>query len=103
MGQYFCWANPARREWIDCDPFDRYGFLATLSNRCGNRYADAACTLMEERWRGDPVVYLGDRCDLSRMSDAHAARLGTLFGGHPYGAVMDGSRTSRGCSRVPGA
>ena len=89
MGQYFFWVNPASHEWIDCDPFDSYGFLASLSDRCGNRYTDAACTLMEGRWRGDPVVYLGDYCDL-RADDPRAAMLGALFGEYPYDAVMDG-------------
>lgn len=89
VGQYFRWANPVRREWIDCGPFDRYGFLASLSDRCGNRYTDAVCTLMEGRWRGDPVVYLGNCCDL-RADDPRAAMLEALFGECPYDTVMDG-------------
>lgn len=88
MGQYFCWANPARREWIDCDPFDPYGFMAGPSSRCGNRYTDAACTLMEGCWRGNPVVYLGDYCELSAGNPC-SAMLGELFGGWPYGVVID--------------
>ena len=69
------------REWIDCDPFDLYGFMAGLSSTCGNRYTDAACTLMEGRWRGDPVVYLGDYCELSAGTHARSCSWSSSEGG----------------------
>ena len=42
MSQYFIWANPKKKEWIECDPFDEYGFMFGAASVLGNRYTDAA-------------------------------------------------------------
>ena len=60
MGEYFMWANPKKKEWIEADVFSEFGFTLSIASELGNRYTDAACTLMAGPWRGDPVLFIGD-------------------------------------------
>lgn len=60
MSQYFIWANPKKKEWIDCDPFDEFASLFGAASVLGNRYTDAACTLLAGPWCNGPVMFVGD-------------------------------------------
>lgn len=91
MSQYFIWANPKKKEWIECDPFDEYGFMFGAASVLGNRYTDAACTLLAEPWRNDPVMFVGDY-----FTPKDGNRLRDLFGGYPYDAILDNFREVTG-------
>lgn len=91
MSQYFIWTNPKKKEWIECDPFDEYGSLFGAASVLGNRYTDAACTLLAGPWRNDPVMFVGD-CFTPK--DGNCLR--DLFGGYPYDAILDNFREVTG-------
>lgn len=78
MSQYFIWANPKKKEWIECDPFDEYGFMFGAASVLGNRYTDAACTLLAGPWRNGPVMFVGDY-----FAPKDGNRLRDLFEGYP--------------------
>ena len=84
MGEYFMWANPKKKEWIEADVFSEFGFMFGIASELGNRYTDAACTLMAGPWRGDPVLFIGDYFNPEKESP-----VGKLFGGYPYETVLD--------------
>ncbi len=60
MSEYFMWVNPKKKELIEDEPFDEYGYRSFRASTLGCLYTDAACTLLAGRWRGDPIAYLGD-------------------------------------------
>ena len=91
MGESFYWANPGKREWIDCDPFDDLGFMLNIASYLGNRYTDAACTLLAGPWRGDPVMFVGDH-----FNPDESPKFGGLFNGHPHDDIFDNFRNVGG-------
>ena len=94
MGEYFKWVNPRKREWIDDEPFDDYGFMLSIASYLGNRYTDAACTLIAGPWRGDPVMYIGDY-----FTPEEGSPIAGLFGGYPYEDALDNFRNVSGSFR----
>jgi len=91
MSQYFIWANPKKKEWIECDPFDEFGSLFGAASVLGNRYTDAVCTLLAGPWRNDPVMFVGDY-----FTPKAGNRLRDLFDGCPYDAILDNFREVTG-------
>lgn len=84
MGEYFMWANPKKKEWIEANVFSEFGFMFGIASKLGDRYTDAACTLMAGPWSGDPVLFIGDYFNPEKESP-----VGKLFGGYPYETVLD--------------
>ena len=56
MGQYYIWANPDKREYIDDEPFGGTGFALGCSVAVGQPMTDAACTMIAGPWHGDTVI-----------------------------------------------
>lgn len=94
MGEYFKWVNPKKREWIDDESFGDYGFMFSVASTLGNRYTDAACTLLAGPWRGDPVMYVGDY-----YTPEEGSEIAGLFDGRPYEDALDNFRDVRGLFR----
>ena len=94
MGEYFYWVNPKKRERIDEDPFDKYGFIYSIGSTLGNRYTDAACTLLAGPWRGDPVMYVGDY-----FAPAEGTEIAALLDGCPLDDILDSFRNVGGLFR----
>ena len=94
MGEYFKWVNPRKREWIDDEPFDDYGFMLSIASYLGNRYTDAACTLIAGPWRGDPVMYIGDY-----FTPEEGSPIAGLFDGYPYEDALDNFKNVSGSFR----
>lgn len=94
MGESFYWANPGKREWIDCDPFDDLGFMLNIASYLGNRYTDAACTLLAGPWRGDPVMFVGDY-----FNPGESSALARLFDGYPQDDIFDNFKNVGGIFR----
>ena len=59
MGQYFIWLNPVRKQYLDPYHFD-YGCKRRESSGVGNGFLNALFTLMDNEWKGDPIVWIGD-------------------------------------------
>lgn len=53
MGEYFVWANPARKEYLDADGFGECGFMLSIASYQGSLTTRAAHLLMADRWKGD--------------------------------------------------
>lgn len=68
MGQYFSWVNLDKREFIEDDPWI-CGLKLIESCYVGNEKTDAALTLLESRWAGDRVVFLGDYASFANETD----------------------------------
>ncbi len=91
MGEYFTWVNPKKGEWIDHEPFSECGFVFNVAACLGDRYTDAACTLLAGPWRGDPVMFVGDYFD-----PGEGSRTGALFDGYPCDDIFDNFRNVTG-------
>ena len=63
MGEYFNWVNVNKREYICPGDFD-YGNKSHESLRKNNPVLRALYELLSERWKGDPVVFLGDEANM---------------------------------------
>ena len=85
MGEYFMWANPEKKEYLDEDPFERAGFLLGIATLEGFGYTDAACTMIAGPWHGTPVVFVGDYW-YSAKGDGAVAK---LFGGYAYDKILN--------------
>lgn len=94
MSQSFYWANAGKREWIDCDPFDDGGFMLNIASYLGNRYTDAASTLLAGPWHGDPVMFIGDY-----FNPVEGSALAGLFDGYPMDDIFDNFKNVGGIFR----
>lgn len=75
MGQYYIWANPDKKQYIDDEPFEGTGFMLNCSVHAGQPITDAACTMIAGPWCGD-LVDMSDEApgsgyrDVTRESSA---------------------------------
>ena len=37
MGEYFMWANPKKKEWIEADVFSEFGFMLSIASELAAR------------------------------------------------------------------
>lgn len=86
MGEYFMWANPAKKEYLDDSAFEECGFMLSIAKYTGCITTRAARMLMADRWKGDPVIFLGDY--FLREPDRSGKIIG-LFHGCPYEEVLE--------------
>lgn len=59
MGEYYCWVNVNKKEYILPSDFD-YGSKRTESMFQGNSYLLALYDLLSKEWEGDHILFLGD-------------------------------------------
>ena len=59
MGEYFEWVNIDKKEYISPFDFDQGSKLHQTSVD-GNPLLNALATLLDDRWKGDRIVFLGD-------------------------------------------
>ena len=64
MGQYFMWLNPVKGQYIEPIDFD-HGNKRRESSWVGCEMLDALFTLMDNEWKNDPIVWIGD--DYARL------------------------------------
>ena len=74
MGEYFDWVNVNKREYICPGDFD-YGNKFHESLHKNNSVLRGLYELLSRRWKGDPVVFLGDEAEISKDT--------------PYGLLRD--------------
>lgn len=100
MGEYFKWANPAKKEKLVCDAFGDFGFMLSCSSCTTTATTRAAETLLAGPWKGDPVIYLGDYFDYDKAWKENNPILVPFFDcshqdydldfvGNPYEIVMN--------------
>lgn len=65
MGEYFEWVNVNKREYISPGDFD-YGNKFHESLHKNNPVLRALYELLSGRWKGDPVVFLGDEANIPK-------------------------------------
>ena len=65
MGEYFDWVNVNKREHISPGDFD-YGNKFHESLHKNNPFLRALYELLSGRWKGDPVVFLGDEAKIPK-------------------------------------
>lgn len=87
--QYYIWANPDKREYIDDDPFEGIGFTLGCSAAVGQQMTDAACTMIAGPWHGDTVIYVGDYWTEGSFDDERSHKLFAKFDGYPYEDILD--------------
>lgn len=85
MGEYFVWADPARKEYLDANGFGECGFMLSIASYQGSLTTRAARMLMADRWKGDPVIFAGDY--FSCESDEFA-EMREMYGDHPYEFIL---------------
>ena len=62
MGEYFCWVNVDRKEYIDPCDFD-LGCKRIESMARNNPLIMALYDLLSEEWKGCRILFLGDECE----------------------------------------
>ena len=62
MGQYYCWVNVDKKEYLCPDDFD-LGNKLHESMSADNDLLCALWELLSAEWKGDRLVFLGDECD----------------------------------------
>lgn len=87
-GQYYIWANPDKREYIDDEPFEGTGFALGCSVAVGQQMTDAACTMIAGPWYGDTVIYVGDYWTEDSFADERSRKLFAKFDGYPYEDIL---------------
>ena len=87
-GQYYIWANPDKREYIDDELFEGVGFMLGHSVAVGQPMTDAACTMIAGPWHGDTVIYVGDYWTEDSFDDERSRRLLAKFDGYPYEDIL---------------
>lgn len=96
VGEYFIWADPVRKEYLDDEAFDECGFMLGIASYQGSITTRAARILMANRWKGDPVIFAGDY--FSCESDVFA-EMREVYGDYPYELILD---TFKPVQVVPG-
>ena len=62
MGQYYCWVNVDKKEYLCPDDFD-LGNKLHESMSADNDLLCALWELLSAEWKGDRLVFLGDECN----------------------------------------
>lgn len=62
MGQYYCWVNVDKKEYLCPDDFD-LGNKLHESMIADNALLRALWELLSDDWKGCHIVFLGDECD----------------------------------------
>lgn len=93
MGEYFDWVNVNKREYISPGDFDYDNrFHGSLCKN--NSFLRALYELLSGRWKGDPVVFLGDEAKIPE--DTTYGLLHDLLGqagtGHYYDFICENHR-----------
>lgn len=86
MGEYFVWANPVRKEYLDTKSFGECGFMMSIASYQGSLTTRAARMLMAGQWKGDPIIFAGDyfSCENDEFADMRE-----VYGDYPYEVIMD--------------
>ena len=61
MGQYYCWVNVDKKEYLCPDDFD-LGNKLHESMSADNALLRALWELLSAEWKGDRLIFLGDEC-----------------------------------------
>lgn len=64
MGEYYSWVNIRKKEYIDPGSFD-LGQKLHESTLDGNPLLSALYALLDEEWKYDPLIFLGDEIDIN--------------------------------------
>lgn len=91
MGEYFAWINPKKRQCLDQDACDDYGWMFGIATMQRCELTEAACNLINGVWNGDPVIFAGDY--LSFGNGEHESKNGVLasvFGTYPWDTCFGG-------------
>lgn len=92
MGEYFVWINEGKRQYLDQDACDDCGSIFSIATQQRCELTEAACSLINGPWRGDPVIFAGDYLSFGDGElQSHNEVLADVFGRHPYGNCYDGS------------
>lgn len=75
MGEYFDWVNIRKKEFITPSDFD-YGSKFHESRHKDSDVLHALYELLSDRWKGDPLVFLGD--DINIQEDTSVPLLQEL-------------------------
>lgn len=88
MGQYFTWVNLDKKEYIGDNP---WAVGLKLIENCyeGNEKTDAALTMLDSRWKGDRVVFLGDYASFENETDPFRRRVEEELKGQCVDDFMD--------------
>lgn len=89
MGQYYCWVNVDRKEYLCPDDFD-LGNKRHETMHADNALLRALWELLSSEWKGCRLVFLGDECEapddtsnevlsVLRRQQAESERSGYLF------------------------
>lgn len=86
MGEYFVWADPVRKEYLDSESFDECGFMLSIASYQGSLTTRAARMLMSGQWKGDPIIFAGDyfSCASDELADMRE-----IYGDYPYEIITD--------------
>lgn len=64
MGESYNWVNIRKKEYIDPCDFD-LGYKLHESTLDGNPLLSALYALLDEDWKNDPIIFLGDGMDIT--------------------------------------
>lgn len=63
MGEYYKWINIDKKEYISPNDFD-LGNKLFESSSDGNPLLNALSVLLQDRWKNDSIIFLGDECNV---------------------------------------
>lgn len=64
MGEYYSWVNVRKKEYIAPGEFD-LGQKLHESSLDGNPLLSALYALLDDEWKNDPLIFLGDEIDIT--------------------------------------
>lgn len=73
MGEYFCWVNVDKKEYLCPNDFDQGNKCRETVHR-ENPLLNALYELLSDEWSGDRVMFLGDECDLAEKPEYEILR-----------------------------
>ena len=68
MGEYYKWVNIDKKEYINPHDFDKGAKLSETSN-VDSPVLLALAELMQERWKDDRIIFLGDEIETPERTD----------------------------------
>ncbi len=91
MGGYFAWINPKKRQCLDQDACDDYGWMFGIATMQRCELTEAAYNLINGDWRGDPVIFAGDYLSFGDGKyESKNMELASVFGTYPWDTCFGG-------------
>lgn len=89
MGEYFLWANVTKKQYLDQNCCNDFGWMRGIASWGECALTNLACRMIEGPWHGDSVVFIGDYQTLGGSKYYKRHKLVDALGDSPYWTALE--------------